>query len=122
MRERVAAQRASGMSIRAGCRDNDAPEHRFYGCRPRRGLSSAGAVRRRAALGEDPLSGHLFVFRSRSGEAKVPRGDFVRERLVHFGHGEGTAVVCGGVRSDGDPWARLAGEGLGGEPLSRDVG
>ncbi len=81
-----------------------------------------GAVRRRAALGEDPLSGHLFVFRSRSGEAKVLQGDFARERLVHLGYGEATAVVCGGVRADGDPSARLAGEGLGGEPLSRDVG
>ncbi len=122
MRERIKAQVASGVSIRAGCRDSGVPEHGFYGCRSRRGLSSAGAVRRRAALGEDPLSGHLFVFRSRSGEAKVLQGDFARERLVHLGYGEATAVVCGDVRSDGDPWARLAGAGLGGEPLSRDVG
>jgi hypothetical protein len=99
LRERVAAQRASGMSIRAGCRDNDAPEHGFYGCRPRRGLSPAGAVRRRAALGEDPLSGHLFVLRSRSGEAKVLRGDFAGE-----GHGES----CGRGCAEG-PWSAGAG-------------
>jgi hypothetical protein len=98
-RERVAAQRASAVSIRAWRRHNDVPKHGFYGCRPRRGLSPAGAVRRRAALGEDPLSGHLFLFRSRSGEAKVLQGDFARE-----GQGE----PCGRGCTEGQ-WSAGAG-------------
>jgi hypothetical protein len=98
-RERVAAQRASAVSIRAWRRHNGVPKHGFYGCRPRRGLSPAGAVRRRAALGEDPLSGQLFVFRSRSGEAKVLQGDFARK-----GQGEPCRRGC----AEG-PWSAGAG-------------
>ena len=47
-RERIEAQRASGMSIRAWCRDNDVHEHGFYWWRTRLGLSPAGVRRRRS--------------------------------------------------------------------------
>jgi hypothetical protein len=46
-RERIETQRASGMSIRAWCRDNDVHEHGFYWWRTRLGLSPAGVRRRR---------------------------------------------------------------------------
>lgn len=50
-RERIAAQRASGQSIRAWCRDNGCREHSFYFWRVRLDLSPVGAKRpRRSAL------------------------------------------------------------------------
>ena len=53
-RERVAAQCASGQSIRAWCRENSHHEHAFYSWRRRLGLSPAPARKRRSRLG-----GHL---------------------------------------------------------------
>ncbi len=50
-RKRIEAQRASGMSIRAWCRDNDVHEHGFYWWRTRLGLPPVG-MRRRRSLGE----------------------------------------------------------------------
>lgn len=44
-RERVEAQRAGGLSIRAWCRANNYHEHAFYLWRSRLGLSPASAAR-----------------------------------------------------------------------------
>ena len=46
-RERIEAHRASGLSIRAWCRQNNCHEHAFYLWRCRLGLSPAAAMRRR---------------------------------------------------------------------------
>ena len=47
-RERIEAQRASGQSIRAWCRENSHHEHTFYGWRGRLGLSPGPARKRRS--------------------------------------------------------------------------
>ncbi len=49
-RERVTAQRASGQSIRAWCREHGHHEHAFYAWRRRLGLSPAPARKRRSRL------------------------------------------------------------------------
>ena len=49
-RERIAAQRASGQSIRAWCRDNGCREHSFYFWRVRLDLSPGLKRRRRSSL------------------------------------------------------------------------
>ena len=46
-RERIAAHRASGQSIRGWCRQNNHHEHAFYWWRARLGLSPKAAVKRR---------------------------------------------------------------------------
>ena len=46
-RERVEAQRASGLSARAWCRANNCHEHAFYLWRARLGLSPASAMKPR---------------------------------------------------------------------------
>jgi hypothetical protein len=50
-RERIEAQRASGQSIRAWCRENSHHEHTFYSWRGRLGLSPAPARKRRSRRG-----------------------------------------------------------------------
>src|ERR1700759_4835445 len=45
-RERIAAQAASGQSIRAWCREHNHHEHAFYWWRSRLGLSPKAAVQR----------------------------------------------------------------------------
>ena len=50
-RERVTAQRASGQSIRAWCRENSHHEHALYAWRHRLGLSPAPARKRRCRRG-----------------------------------------------------------------------
>ena len=47
-RERIAAQRASGLSIRQWCRDNGHHEHAFYWWRARLGLSPRPPLKRRS--------------------------------------------------------------------------
>ena len=47
-RERIEAQRAGGLSIRAWCRGNNCHEHAFYVWRSRLGLSPAPAARLRS--------------------------------------------------------------------------
>jgi hypothetical protein len=46
-RERIAAQQASGNSIRGWCRENNHQEHAFYWWRSRLGLSPGSAAKRR---------------------------------------------------------------------------
>jgi hypothetical protein len=46
-RQRVAAQQASGQSIRGWCKQNDCHDHSFYWWRSRLGLSPVAAKRRR---------------------------------------------------------------------------
>jgi hypothetical protein len=54
-RERIAAQRTSGRSIRGWCRDNDLHEHAFYTWRSRLGLSPRPSARRHS--GQRPATG-----------------------------------------------------------------
>jgi hypothetical protein len=53
-RERIAAQRASGNSIRGWCRENNHHEHAFYWWRSRLGLSPGSAAKRRQRLVAKP--------------------------------------------------------------------
>jgi len=53
-RERIAAQRASGNSIRGWCRENNHHEHAFYWWRSRLGLSPGSAAKRRQRLAAEP--------------------------------------------------------------------
>jgi hypothetical protein len=56
-RERIAAQQASGQSVRAWCRENPAcPEHSFYWCRARLNLGPDSARRRRVATAQVPAA------------------------------------------------------------------
>ena len=48
-RDRVLAQRASGLSVRGWCRANGCPEHGFYCWRARLGLSPVSGRQRRRA-------------------------------------------------------------------------
>jgi hypothetical protein len=73
-RERIAAQRASGQSIRAWCRDNGCREHSFYFWRVRLDLSPAGAKRRRRS----PLKSIAFTELTALGPAVEP----IRLRLA----------------------------------------
>lgn len=54
-RERIAAQRGSGQSIRAWCRDNHQHEHAFYWWRSRLVLSPKSAATRRARRRSKPI-------------------------------------------------------------------
>lgn len=53
-RKRIEAQRASGMSIRAWCSDNDVHEHGFYWWRTRLRLSPVG-MRRQQSPSASPV-------------------------------------------------------------------
>jgi hypothetical protein len=54
-RKRIEAQLASGMSIRAWCRDTDVREHGFYWWRTRLGLSPVDTRRRRRSSAAGPV-------------------------------------------------------------------
>jgi hypothetical protein len=62
-RERIAAQRASGMSIRAWCRTNSQLEHAFYSWRSRLGLSPQSGSRRRRRRVDPPGFAQVMVDR-----------------------------------------------------------
>jgi hypothetical protein len=69
-RERIEAQRASGQSIRAWCRENSHHEHAFYSWRGRLGLSPAPARKRRSR--QDGGFGFAEVVVGRGGVAASP--------------------------------------------------
>ena len=54
-RERIAAQRASGQSIRAWCREHNHQEHCFYWWRARLGLSPKSATKRQQRRAARPI-------------------------------------------------------------------
>ncbi len=54
-RERIAAHRASGQSIRAWCRENNHHEHAFYWWRSRLGLSPKSAAKRQRGRPARPM-------------------------------------------------------------------
>jgi len=60
-RERIAAQRASGNSIRGWCRENNHHEQVFYWWRSRLGLSPGSAAKRRQRLATKPQAGPRFA-------------------------------------------------------------
>ena len=62
-RERIAAQGASGNSIRGWCRENNHHEHAFYWWRSRLGLSPGSAAKRqqRLAAKAHPQAGPRFT-------------------------------------------------------------
>ena len=55
-RRRIAAQRASGRSIRAWCRENRLHEHTFYWWRSRLGLAPGAASQRNPWRHAEPIS------------------------------------------------------------------
>lgn len=60
--ERIAAQRASGLSIRQWCRQNGQHEHSFYWWRRRLGLWPQPPVKRRHAGQRQRLPGQAIGF------------------------------------------------------------
>ena len=61
-RERIANQRASGLSIRAWCRQNNQPEHAFHWWRSRLGLMPRPGRRRRRSSKPGPGKGPALAF------------------------------------------------------------
>ncbi len=61
-RERIANQRASGLSIRAWCRQNNQPEHAFYWWRSRLGLAPQPRRRRWRSSKPGPANGPALAF------------------------------------------------------------
>jgi hypothetical protein len=79
----------SGVSIRAGCRDNDAPEHRFYGCRPRRDQHPRAS----------PTDPH------RIGHLRTPQPSLHHARSVPAAHAPATGTPSERAPSTGTPLA-----------------
>jgi hypothetical protein len=63
-RERVAAQQASGQSIRSWCRENGCHEHSFYWWRARLGLSPVTAKRPRRSRVANAVDFARLVFQA----------------------------------------------------------
>ena len=72
-RERIEAQRASGQSIRAWCRDNSFYEHTFYSWRSRLGLSPGPVRKRRSRQGGGLGFAEVVVGRGAVGASLVAR-------------------------------------------------
>lgn len=80
-RERIAAHRASGRSIRAWCRENNHHEHAFYWWRARLGLSPrSGAKRRHRGPGKAIRFAEVVVNR-----AGPPAASFVELICLRLG-------------------------------------
>ena len=84
-RERIEAQRASGQSIRAWCRENSHHEHTFYGWRGRLGLSPGPARKRRSR--QSGGFGFAEVVVGRGAGAASPVGSLAEPILLRFAGG-----------------------------------
>ena len=81
-RERIAAHRASGQSVRAWCRENQQHEHSFYWWRSRLGLSPRSAVkRRRRRRPAGPMKFAEVVVDRTTSAASAAFGESIRLRL-----------------------------------------
>ena len=81
-RQRIAAQRNSGQSIRDWCRQNSQPEHAFYWWRCRLGLGVTGSQRRRRRLSRPaPTPGSPLTF-ARVKRIPPPMAEPLRLRLA----------------------------------------
>jgi hypothetical protein len=92
-RERIDAQRASGESIRAWCRQNGCHEHSFYWWRARLGLAAGSPKRRRApakpvkfaeVIVGPATAGETMTLRLRGGNDLILPAAMPVERLVQI--------------------------------------
>jgi hypothetical protein len=87
-RERITAQRTSGQSIRAWCRNNRLAEHAFYWWRRRLGLSPATARKRRSKqtkrLGFAEVVVDRAAVRPGASLAEPPAASLVEPILLRF--------------------------------------
>jgi hypothetical protein len=84
-RERIAAHRASGQSIRAWCRENNHHEHAFYWWRSRLGLSPRSAAKRQQRRAVRPLKfAEVVVDRA---AAEPPAASFGEPMCLRLGGG-----------------------------------